>query len=112
MRPRPQMGADRGKPAHEAQKTEPDKNTYLVFKDGLKGPDSSYDYGTHFVYQGQELAVTVDGQEAGLHHARQPRCGRQAPGDAARVPGHQRTAHRRDRRLDMGPWAKRFDLHN
>src|SRR3954453_9473603 len=30
----------------EAQKTEPDKNTYLTFKHGQSGPDSSYDYGT------------------------------------------------------------------
>jgi hypothetical protein len=38
----------------EAVKTEPDKNTYLVFKHGLDGADSSYDYGTHFLYQGHE----------------------------------------------------------
>jgi hypothetical protein len=55
---RPQMVPTAAKPAQEAQKTEPDKNTYLVFRDGLKGPDPSYDYGTHFVYQGHELAVT------------------------------------------------------
>src|ERR1700759_62807 len=36
----------------EAQKTEPDKNTYLVFKWGLNGADPSYSYGTHFLYQG------------------------------------------------------------
>jgi hypothetical protein len=48
---------------NEAQKTEPDKNTYLVFKDGLKGPDASYNYGTHFVYQGHELAATVNGKK-------------------------------------------------
>jgi hypothetical protein len=47
----------------EAQKTEPDKNTYLVFKDGLKGPDASYDYGTHFVFQGHEIAATVNGKK-------------------------------------------------
>jgi hypothetical protein len=41
----------------EAQKTEPDKNTYLVFRHGLAGPDPSYDYGTHFLYQGHELAA-------------------------------------------------------
>lgn len=41
----------------EAQKTEPDKNTYLTFKDGLSGPDRSYDYGTHFLYQGHEGAT-------------------------------------------------------
>jgi hypothetical protein len=38
----------------EAHKTEPDKNTYLVFKRGLGGPDPSYDYGTHFLFQGHE----------------------------------------------------------
>ena len=39
----------------EAQKSEPDKNTYLVFKRGLNGADASYDYGTHFLFQGHEL---------------------------------------------------------
>jgi len=38
----------------EAQKTEPDKNTYLVFQNGLKGADPAYDYGTHFLFQGHE----------------------------------------------------------
>jgi hypothetical protein len=37
----------------EATKTEPDKNTYLVLK-GQTGPDQSYDYGTHFLFQGHE----------------------------------------------------------
>jgi hypothetical protein len=37
----------------EAQKTEPDKNTYLVLN-GQKGADPGYDYGTHFLYQGHE----------------------------------------------------------
>jgi len=40
----------------EAQKTEPDKNTYLVLND-QKGPDPKYDYGTHFLFQGHELAA-------------------------------------------------------
>jgi secreted PhoX family phosphatase len=40
--------------AAEAHKTEPDKNTYLVFKDGLSGADPSYNYGTHFLFQGHE----------------------------------------------------------
>jgi hypothetical protein len=38
----------------EAHKTEPDKNTYLVFNNSLKGADSNYWYGTHFLYQGHE----------------------------------------------------------
>jgi hypothetical protein len=49
----------------EAQKIEPDKNTYLVFKDGLKGPDASYDYGKHSVFQGHEIAATVNGKKQG-----------------------------------------------
>jgi Bacterial protein of unknown function (DUF839) len=40
-------------PYAEAHKTEPDKNTYLVLK-GQRGPDSRYDYGTHFLFQGHE----------------------------------------------------------
>ena len=38
----------------EAQKTEPDKNTYLVFKRGLSGADPHYNYGSHFLFQGHE----------------------------------------------------------
>ncbi|MGB7588964.1 MAG: hypothetical protein WBM00_09680 [Solirubrobacterales bacterium] len=38
----------------EAHKTEPDKNTYLVFKQGQGGADAGYDYGTHFLFQGHE----------------------------------------------------------
>jgi hypothetical protein len=46
----PQMvPANLASPA-EAQKTEPDKNTYLVFKKGLPGADQTYDYGTEFLF--------------------------------------------------------------
>ena len=38
----------------EAQKSEPDKNTYLVFN-RLAGADQNYDYGRHFLFQGHEL---------------------------------------------------------
>ena len=44
-------------PTVEAHKTEPDKNTYLVFKKGLTGADPSYDYGTHFLFQGHESGI-------------------------------------------------------
>jgi hypothetical protein len=37
----------------EANKTEPDKNTYLVLR-GQTGPDLDYDYGRHFLFQGHE----------------------------------------------------------
>jgi hypothetical protein len=38
----------------EAHKTEPDKNVYLTFRQGLKGADPAYDYGAHFLFQGHE----------------------------------------------------------
>jgi hypothetical protein len=38
----------------EAQKSEPDKNTYLVFPRSLTGADPHYRYGTHFLFQGHE----------------------------------------------------------
>jgi hypothetical protein len=41
----------------EAHKTEPDKNTYLVFGRSLKGADSAYDYGKHFLFQGHETGT-------------------------------------------------------
>jgi len=42
----------------EAHKTEPDKNLYLVLK-GQTGPDASYDYGTHFLFQGHESSTAT-----------------------------------------------------
>jgi hypothetical protein len=50
----PQMVPIPANPAAEAHKTEPDKNTYLVFKNGLDGADPGYNYGTHFLFQGHE----------------------------------------------------------
>jgi hypothetical protein len=50
----PQMVPTPTSPATEAHKTEPDKNTYVVFKNSLPGADPSYWYGTHFLFQGHE----------------------------------------------------------
>lgn len=44
----------------EATKTEPDKNTYLILE-GQHGIDPSYNYGTHFLYQGHEVGVNGQG---------------------------------------------------
>jgi hypothetical protein len=41
----------------EAQVSEPDKNTYLVFSRGLSGADPKYNYGHDFLFQGHELGV-------------------------------------------------------
>jgi hypothetical protein len=49
----PQMVPTPTKPT-EANKTEPDKNTYLKFRQGLNGADPSYDYGQSFLFQGHE----------------------------------------------------------
>jgi hypothetical protein len=53
----PQMVGTPDSPA-EAQKTEPDKNTYLVLG-SQKGADPNYDYGTHFLFQGHEVGATI-----------------------------------------------------
>jgi hypothetical protein len=50
---------------NESQKTEPDKNTYLVFKQGLGGGDPQYDYGSHFLFEGHEIATRVNGVPQG-----------------------------------------------
>src|SRR6478735_5853891 len=50
----PQMVGTPASPT-EAQKTEPDKNTYLVLEN-QKGADPNYHYGTHFLFQGHEVA--------------------------------------------------------
>jgi hypothetical protein len=52
------LGGDVQSATHnvEANKTEPDKNTYLVL-DGQAGADATYDYGTHFLYQGHETGA-------------------------------------------------------
>jgi hypothetical protein len=57
----PQMVGTPSSPA-EAQKTEPDKNTYLVLKHQT-GADPNYYYGTHFLFQGHEVGGLVNGQE-------------------------------------------------
>src|SRR5262245_42441514 len=44
----------------EATKTEPDKNTYLVLEN-QHGADPSYQYGTHFLFQGHEAGVGGQG---------------------------------------------------
>ena len=50
---------------NESHKTEPDKNTYLVFKRSHRGADPNYYYGRHFLYQGHENAVAVNGKKQG-----------------------------------------------
>ena len=54
------FGGTNGLTATEAQKTEPDKNTYLVLN-GQHGADPSYNYGTHFLYQGHEATTSGTG---------------------------------------------------
>src|SRR5215510_11248045 len=50
---------------NEAQKTEPDENTYLAFKHALHGADPDYYYGKRFLYQGHENAASVGGVKQG-----------------------------------------------
>ena len=55
----PQMVPAKGSTT-EAQKTEPDKNTYLVLKHET-GADPNYNYGTHFLFQGHEVGAPIPG---------------------------------------------------
>jgi hypothetical protein len=50
----PQMVPTPTSPSTEAHKTEPDKNTYLTFRNSLEGADQGYEYGRHFLFQGHE----------------------------------------------------------
>jgi hypothetical protein len=62
----PQMvPATPGASPAEAQKTEPDKNTYLTLR-GQKGADPNYDYGTHFLFQGHEVGANIGGTRQSL----------------------------------------------
>jgi hypothetical protein len=61
---KPQMVPTTGV-ANEAQKTEPDENTYLSFKNALNGPDPDYYYGKNFLYQGHEAAASIGGVRQG-----------------------------------------------
>ena len=61
----PEAGAMQSKDKQvEASKTEPDKNTYLVLT-GQKGPDATYDYGSHFLFQGHEAGAVADKKAQG-----------------------------------------------
>ena len=71
-----------------------------------------YDYGTHFLYQGHEGARHREREEAGLHHADQPRRRRGAPRDAARVAGLDGQPDPDDRRLDVGSVGPAAALHD
>jgi len=62
---KPQMVPTQGV-NNEAQKTEPDENTYLSFKHALSGADPDYYYGKRFLYQGHENATSVGGVKQGL----------------------------------------------
>ena len=57
----PQMVPTPANPAAEAHKTEPDENTYLVFRHGLDGADTSYDYGAHFLFQTRPASAAASG---------------------------------------------------
>ncbi len=95
-------------PATEAKKTEPDENTYLVFKHGLDGADPGYDYGTHFLFQGHEGGAGGAGYITRIN----------LDADAAHRVTLMATRRRRrppagdDRRLDLGPVGEAPAVHH
>ena len=85
-------------PANEAHKTEPDKNTYLVFDNGLRRRRSPLRLRDALPLPGSR------GRHAGLHHAHQPRRRRGASRDAARHAGRRRAS--RSRRSTARPGTR------
>ena len=89
----------------EASKTEPDKNTYLVLY-GQTGADASYDYGTHFLFQGHELGTPgyitrINLDADGAHKV-----------TVMAATDVDRRAPRRHRRLDLGSVRAAAHLHD
>jgi hypothetical protein len=84
----------------EAQKTEPDKNTYLVFRDSLSGADASYDYGRRLVHPDEIGPGSRSGSRCG-------RCTRWR-----RRPRHARDVRARLERLgiSLAQGMRDFDL--
>ena len=93
----------------EATKSEPDKNTYLELF-GQTGADPTYDYGTHFLFQGHETAWAPAAAGRG-HHPHQPGRRRPAPRDHHGLARPERRADLADRRLDLGSLRSAPDLH-
>ena len=89
----------------EASKTEPDKNTYLVLY-GQTGPDASYDYGTHFLFQGHELGAPGYISRINLDADGAHKVTLMAATDVTGAPD------RRHRRLDLGSVRSAPDLHH
>jgi hypothetical protein len=61
----PQMVPATSASPTETQKTEPDKNTYLVLR-RQQGADPGYNYGSHFLFQGHEVGGLVNGVRTSL----------------------------------------------
>ena len=98
---KPQVVPTLGVP-NEAQKTEPDKNTYLVFEKSLAGADPSYYYGTHFLYQGHENATTINGKKQGYITRINLDADAKHRVTLMATTRHVRPADRDHRRLDLG----------
>ena len=82
----------------EAHKTEPDKNTYLVFPDGLAAPTP-----TTTTARTSSSRATRRSRRRQLRQPRQPRRRRGAPDHAAGDPGRLRQLAGDDRRHHLGP---------
>ena len=50
-------GADVCDAYRKRRRPSPTRNTYLVFRRGLEGADSGYDYGNRFLFQGHEAGT-------------------------------------------------------
>jgi hypothetical protein len=104
----PVMVASAATSNKEAHKTEPDKNTYLVFDAGLTGADSGYNYGTHAFFQGTGNRHW----RSRRHHPHQPRRRRRPSGDLARDQGRHGRGDQDHRWLDLGSVGEAAAVHD
>ena len=92
----------------EAQKTEPDKNTYLVFRTASPAPTRHTTTEPTSCSKGTRRGA----RRRELHHSHQPRRRRRAPGDAAGDQDATGNPLADDRRLDLGSVREAAALHD
>ena len=99
---KPQMVPTQGV-ANEAQKTEPDENTYLVVQArACTARTRTTTTASASCTRATRTRPPSNGVKQGLHHAHQPRRRPGAPRDAACDDGLERRGAQHDRRLEAG----------
>lgn len=97
----------------EAQKTEPDKNAYLVFdQTTLPGADSTASYGHHFLFQGHEASAVDPATAERMGYITRVNLDADAAHRTTLVATHTTDGHRLPNfdGITWDPWAQRLLL--